>query len=157
MHSRRGRRWLRLTPGSGHPHEEATGSNHFFFVVKFQPVFSFVLERKTLQLYVSLDRTSVPDLDLHFRKPVGFATRPLEEERHGGGCLLYGNLAVLENESKKHPHAPMSDRELKCIDDIEKALELDLTLRGRDNQITQQESLELRHEMDYTTRLWKPT
>ena len=117
--------------------EEAASAHPGFPVKQFEPVLTFLFEWKALELNISLNRTLVTDLHLHCGKAFGFPTGPLEVHCHGTGLPLLNPVAFLHEKPKEDPHATMPGGQLKGVDDIEEALELNLSLGRRYDQVTE--------------------
>jgi hypothetical protein len=117
--------------------EEAASAHPGFPVEKFEPVLTFLFEGKTLELDISLNRTLVSDLHLHLGEALGFSTGPLEVQRHGTGLPFLNPVAFLQQKPKENPHSAMPGGQLKGVDNIEKALELNLSLGRRYDQVTE--------------------
>ena len=132
-----GRGLGRNTLGLRQAHEEATSPHAAFPVVEFKPVLPFVLERKTLQLHIPLDGTLVPDLHFHLGQPFGLSTGSLEEQGHGTSFPFLHPIPFLHEKAEKDPHPTMSGGQLKGVDDIEQALQLDLSFGRRYDEVTE--------------------
>ncbi len=117
--------------------EEAAPSHPGFPVEKFEPVLTFLFEWKALELDISLNGTLVSDLDLHLGETFGFSTGPLEEQCHGTGFPLLDPILFIHEKTKEDPHPAMPRGQLNGIDDIEKALQLNLSLGRRYDEVTE--------------------
>ena len=98
---------------------------------------TFLFERKALKLDISLNRTLVSDLHLHLGKTFGFSIGPLEVQRHDPGLAFLNPVTFLHQKPEKNPHSAMPCGQLKGIDNVEKTLELNLSLGRRYDEVTE--------------------
>ena len=98
---------------------------------------TFLFEWKALELDISLNGTLVSDLYLHLGEAFGFSTGPLEKQCHGTGLPLLNPILFLHEKAKEDPHPAMPGGQLNGVDDIEKALQLNLSLGRRYDEVTE--------------------
>ena len=117
--------------------KKAASAHPGFPVEKFEPVLSCLFQWEALKLDISLNRTLMSDLDLHLRQGFGLPPGPPEVHPHGTCPPFLKPVTFLHQEPEEHPHPAVPGGQLEGIDDIEKALELYLSLGRRYDEVTE--------------------